>query len=394
MDAINQIINETFFHLKTINTLKNDFWIHIKSTNDDKPILQIFNRISNYNKAAYIQKIELSRFMLPNLVNTDFLDFFFYVNAQTEYVMTLLDFQSFMLKFISTSNDVQITHGQSTIEELFRRIFIAEENFYLGIEPFKKRLTSQFRDVSELFNFLKLVFEDVSSFSPRAEAKVVDFAKLNSQLRLKNNYPVITLTEMSYFLNYFQICNDGGITFDEFLSIFIDSVNLNRYYMFNMERRLEEVKSSPFLPLNLLPKTRNLSEHNFDLRHDDEDFKIRPTKKFVKNMLIDGFDSHKDHDVIVLSQQVRPVQATSSTVDGPKRVIRQNYLHEEKQKNVNIRQPKSDLRRFDYKFEFIADIEHDETAQRIDEISMQQSFRHNDGQVDSFIHRNIDEFRY
>ena len=158
MDAINQIINETFFHLKTINTLKNDFWIHVKATNDDKPIVQIFNKISNYNKAAYIQKIELSRFMLPNLVNTDFLDFFFYINAQTEYIMTLLDFQSFMLKFISTQNNVEITHQQNSIEELFRRIFIAEENFYLSIEPFKKRLTSQFRDVSELFNFLKLLF--------------------------------------------------------------------------------------------------------------------------------------------------------------------------------------------------------------------------------------------
>lgn len=394
MDAINQIINETFFHLKTINTLKNNFWIHISATNDDKPILQLFNKISNYNKATYIQKAELSRFMLPNLVNPDFLNFFYYINAQTDYIMTLLDFQTYMLKFISLQTNIEIANQNITIEELFKRIFIAEENFYLTIEPFKKKLTSQFRDVSEMFNFLKMLFEDISTYSNRTESKIVDFAKLNSHLRIKNNYAVITLTEMSYFLTYFQICNDGGLTFDEFLSIFIDSMNLNKYYLYNLDRKLQEVRTTPFLPLNLRPQTLNINEHNFDYILEDEAFKIKPSKKFVKNMLIDGFGSQMDHDVVIINQQVQPMPVTSSTINGPKKILKKNHLNEEKQKNVNFRRPKSDFRGFEYKFQFIQDIEHDETVHKMDEISMQQSIRLNVSQADSFIHRNLDEYRY
>ena len=394
MDAVNQILNETFYYLKTINGLKNNLWVHVKALDEDKPILRLFNRISSYNRANYIQKHEIATFMLPKSVDPGFMSYFYHMSAQTDYIMTFIDFQNYLLKFISLQGNIQLTPTNRTVEELFRGIITAEESFHAGIQPFKKRLTSQFRDVSELFNFLNVLFEDVSTYSNRAGANVVDFAKLNSQVRVKNNHPVITLTEMSYYVSYYQMCDDGGITFDEFLSMFIDSENLTRYYLYKLDKSMVDVQRTPFLSINMVPTNRPVGDHNLVLEPEDEDFKIKPSKKFLKNMLMEGFDSRKEEDAILLQQEIKPVHATSSTISGPKKIMKQNFLSEEKQKNVHFKRPKSDMRKFEYKFVFIDEIEHEDAEEDINEISMQQSIKNNVSQADSFIYRNLDEFKY
>lgn len=389
MDIVNQIVDESFNHLQTINKLKNDFWLTVNSRNDPKPIHTLFGKISGYVRINYLQKQDLRNALLPNAPSKAFLNYFFYLNAQTDGIMTFLDFQNYLLRFISSSHSSNRNEPEGEPIEIFKRILHAEELFFTEIEPLKKQLQISFGNINEMFNFLRMLFEDISSFSGRANKKTMDFTKFNQHVRIKHGYKVMILTEISYFLCYYQIFDDGGIAFDEFLAVFVDSYNLDRYYSMQFEIVRNQLKGESFIPINDVPQKILLNDTNMDFEREDDDFIIKPKKKYLKSIIYNnGVIDDQEDDLIYV--QTGGAKYENNAPKEQEKVLKFNTLTEEREVNKKFKKPASDFKKVNFAFSKIEEEEgSDDEAISLGELSKQSLVMQ-----DSFINEQIKEYKY
>ena len=303
--------------------------------------------------------------------------------------MTFLDFQNYLLRFISSSHSNNRNEPEGEPIEIFKRILHAEELFFTEIEPLKKQLQISFGNINEMFNFLRMLFEDISSFSGRANKKTMDFTKFNQHVRIKHGYKVMILTEISYFLCYYQIFDDGGIAFDEFLAVFVDSYNLDRYYSMQFEIVRNQLKGESFIPINDVPQKILLNDTNMDFEREDDDFIIKPKKKYLKSIIYNnGVIDDQEDDLIYV--QRGGVKYENNAPKEQEKVLKFNTLTEEREVNKKFKKPASDFKKVNFAFSKIEEEEgSDDEAISLGELSKQSLVMQ-----DSFINEQIKEYKY
>jgi hypothetical protein len=263
MIILNQILQETVTHIRQINRLKCDFWAKAAHTSDDNILHNLFATISRDNRFGILEKHDVEAFLQLNSVRGKFTDCWFYGNSSNENYLVMTDFCNYMMKYIKISETMTPELEENTIEECLRSILNAEQKMFETLEPKKQSLMATFDHPTELFSFLKILFEDISSFSVRNHMKIMDFQKANTKLRLNHNFALLSASDISYLQNYFHLNCDSGISYEEFVFIFCDYLSMQTNLQSQMQENMMNVYSESFLPVNIIPASMRFNINNF-----------------------------------------------------------------------------------------------------------------------------------
>lgn len=263
MIILNQILQETVTHIRQINKLKCDFWAKTTHSGNENTLQSLFTSISRDNTFGILEKHDIEAFLRLNSVRGKFVDCWFYGNSANENYMVMNDFRNYMMKYIKISETLTPELEETPIEECLRSILKAEQTLFETLEPKKQSLMATFDHPTELFSFLKILFEDISSFSVRNHMKIMDFQKANTKLRLNHNFALLSASDISYLQNYFHLNCDSGISYEEFLFMFCDYVSLQTNLQSQMQDNLMNVYTESFLPINIIPASMRFNINNF-----------------------------------------------------------------------------------------------------------------------------------
>lgn len=97
---INKILQENIFNLKVINETKLKFWIVCELEALQKPILNLFKKITGSTQQMFITPIDLKNLFQPHQLNNLFLDFFFYLNGNSNHYLSFIEFQNYLMNFL------------------------------------------------------------------------------------------------------------------------------------------------------------------------------------------------------------------------------------------------------------------------------------------------------
>ena len=340
----NQIINKNLNLFESVNHLKERFWDLNKNIREDKPLLNLFKKINGYSKDMFFDKNDFKNFLRPHELDNRFIDFFFYINGQTNEFLTFIDFQNYLLKFLKKNESIYLdTNNTESLENVLKNLFISEENFFKEVETLKKNLLFNFKNPLELFNFLKMLFQDLSNKSYRTEKNILNFSKFNLKLRINHNFSVLSLNDTSSFQIYYQITNDEGITFDEFLAIFCDYETIMYFYRLEFENRMRDIKNQNFLLLNAIPQNQKFDSNKFVIEKDN--YIQEPSKKnLLKNMIINNINVNNETDLVYIEkiQGKRLNQHKNNNYPNQIR-LKNNFLEENKETKINFEQPNTDI---------------------------------------------------
>ena len=393
MIIANQIINKNLNLFESVNHLKEKFWDLNKITREDKPLLNLFKKINGYSKDMFFDKNDFKTFLRPHELDGKFIDFFFYINGQTNEFLTFMDFQNYLLKFLKKNQTNLEMNNTDSLENILRNLFISEENFFKEVEVLKKNLLSNFKSSPELFNFLKILFQDLSNKSYRTDKNILNFSKFNLKLRINHNFSVLSLNDTSSFQVYYQITNDEGVTFDEFLAIFCDYQTIMYFYRLEFENRIREIKNQKFLPLNAIPQNQKFDSEKFII---DKDIYIQePSKKnLLKNMIINNINVNNETDLVYIEKiEGKRLDQKKPAIFPDKFKLKNNFLEENKETKINFEQPKTDIvfkpQLEDFSMNDIELIEKNEKIKNNDNsiISIQE-------ELSGLILENVEDFKY
>ena len=142
--------------------------------------------------------------------------------------------------------------SKKEVMSLFRKLIYQENLLFEKTEKIKKSFGGSFESISEQLNFSKQFFESISSYNKALETRgfnhykdpkyqlaktnsrftdvVLDLKKLNDEVRLKHNFPIITYTELR-LLSLFYNLNDGdSIYLQEFMFLLCSCPDLFNYF--------------------------------------------------------------------------------------------------------------------------------------------------------------------
>ena len=268
MIILNQILQETVTHIRQINKLKCDFWAKATHSTDESTLHRLFNAINKENSFGILDKNDFEVFLRLNSVRGKFVDSWFYANSTNENFMVMTDFRNYMQKYIKISETMTPELEELSVEECLRRMLNAEQKMFESLEPKKQSLMATFDHPTELFSYLKNLFEDISSFSVRNHMKIMDFQKANTKVRLNHNFNLLSASDISYLQNYFHLNCDSGISYEEFVFMLCDYVSLQTNLQSQMHNNWMGICHESFLPINIIPASMRFNINNFREKAD------------------------------------------------------------------------------------------------------------------------------
>lgn len=145
----------------------------------------------------------------------------------------------------NSTNELDAGKSKREILALFRNILYHEYLLFQKCEKIKQQFRQNFSTETEEINFVKHLFESVSSYNKALETRgydhyidpkymigkgnsrykdqVLDLKKFNEQFRQKNNFPVITYKELRLLSSYYNLNDGDSIYMQEFMFIFCSS---------------------------------------------------------------------------------------------------------------------------------------------------------------------------
>jgi hypothetical protein len=324
MIILNQILQETVSQIRLVNKLKCDFWAKATHTGSENSLQDIFDSIKADKIGSILEKKDLEDYLALHSVRGKFIDSFFYGNSVNENFMVFSDIHQYMMKYIKISEVLTAELQSLSLDVCFKAILAAEQRLFELLEHKKKNLICTFQHPSELFSFLKMLFEDISTFSVRNHMKIMDFQKANTKLRLNHNFDLLSASDISYLQNYFHLNCDSGISFEEFIFMFCDYVSLQTNLQSQLHVNINNCCNESFLPVNIIPASMRFNIDNFKSRPEG----VEDKSLGLKGLLLKGMTStSKEIDTIYLKKNEQEQDHQSINVSRNSYMVANQSVH-------------------------------------------------------------------
>ena len=285
MIIINSIIDDSLKWVKDINNLKTIFWGVFESSDYQNGMQQVFSMVSESRSNFIFHKTDLNKSLAIPDGDLRFADHFFFKNCPNENYMKFIDFECYFKRFLNNPMQSNYQNQQNTMQTQVISMIRNEMNFFQMVEPKKKNFRSNFGDEVSYFDFLSTLFEDLSTYSPRAKTQILDFAKFNTELRLKHGFPMLSMSDFSLLQIHFELNCDSGISLEEFLHLFMTYEFLQRFLQIRLHKDIAKTGNEPFFPFNKNEKNFQKNLNNFVIHDFKKNDQNQLKNLILKNMV-------------------------------------------------------------------------------------------------------------